>query len=157
MLSQGYNPICFCRFIATSDYVAEELAKRLEPTFPYLRVNSVTSALSDEERQILVEDLTKHKGPVVMVATDCLSEGLSLQDGFNAVVHYDLPWNPNRLEQREGGVVKFGQVSRIVKAVLSYGADNPIDAAASMSCCERPERFTRPSALQSQFQQTAKE
>ena len=129
MLNQGYNPICFCRFIATSDYVAEELAKRLAPTFPDLRVNSVTSSLSDEERQILVEDLTKHKGPVVMVATDCLSEGLSLQDGFNAVVHYDLPWNPNRLEQREGRVDRFGQVSRIVKAVLLYGADNPIDAA----------------------------
>jgi hypothetical protein len=63
------------------------------------------------------------------VATDCLSEGINLQDGFNAVLHYDLPWNPNRLEQREGRVDRFGQREKIVKAILLYGADNPIDGA----------------------------
>ena len=63
------------------------------------------------------------------MATDCLSEGLSLQKGFNAVLHYDLPWNPNRLEQREGRVDRFGQTSPVVKTVLLYGADNPIDGA----------------------------
>jgi hypothetical protein len=65
----------------------------------------------------------------VLVATDCLSEGINLQDGFNAVIHYDLPWNPNRLEQREGRVDRFGQTSGQVKAVLLYGADNPVDGA----------------------------
>ena len=40
--------------------------------------------------------------PRVLVATDCLSEGINLQELFTGVLHYDLPWNPNRLEQREG-------------------------------------------------------
>jgi hypothetical protein len=43
------------------------------------------------------------------------------------VLHYDLPWNPNRLEQREGRVDRFGQMAPTVKACLLYGADNPID------------------------------
>jgi SNF2 family DNA or RNA helicase len=45
----------------------------------------------------------------VLVATDCLSEGVNLQEHFDAVVHYDLSWNPTRHEQREGRVDRFGQ------------------------------------------------
>jgi hypothetical protein len=56
-----------------------------------------------------------------------MSEGINLQDCFDAVVHYDLPWNPNRLEQREGRVDRFGQRRTEVKAVLLYGANNPVD------------------------------
>jgi hypothetical protein len=64
----------------------------------------------------------------VLVATDCLSEGINLQDLFSAVLHYDLPWNPNRLEQREGRVDRFGQTAREVKAALVFGEDNPVDS-----------------------------
>lgn len=63
----------------------------------------------------------------VLIATDCLSEGINLQQHFTGVLHYDLPWNPNRLEQREGRVDRFGQTAKEVKACLLYGADNPID------------------------------
>ena len=48
----------------------------------------------------------------VLVATDCLSEGINLQEHFDAVVHYDLSWNPTRHEQREGRVDRYGQPSR---------------------------------------------
>ena len=65
--------------------------------------------------------------PRVLIATDCLSEGINLQELFTGVLHYDLPWNPNRLEQREGRVDRFGQQAAEVKACLLYGADNPID------------------------------
>ena len=65
--------------------------------------------------------------PRILVATDCLSEGINLQEWFTAVLHYDLPWNPNRLEQREGRVDRFGQQAPQVKTCLLYGADNPID------------------------------
>ncbi len=50
-----------------------------------------------------------------------------MQDQFDAVVHYDLPWNPNRLEQREGRVDRFGQPRDEVKAVLLFGANNQVD------------------------------
>ena len=63
----------------------------------------------------------------MLVATDCLSEGVNLQEQFQAVVHYDLAWNPTRHEQREGRVDRFGQPADIVRAVTIYGRDNRID------------------------------
>ncbi len=127
LLSKGCHPIVYCRFIATADYVAEQLAKRLQPQFPDIHTLSVTGETgNDEERESRVAELVESPRRV-LVATDCLSEGIDLQDGFNAIVHYDLPWNPNRLEQREGRVDRFGQTASVVPAVLLYGADNPID------------------------------
>ena len=61
----------------------------------------------------------------VLVATDCLSEGVNLQDHFNAVVHYDLSWNPTRHEQREGRVDRFGQPAKARPGVELYGQNNP--------------------------------
>jgi len=52
---------------------------------------------------------------------------MNLHELFTAVLHYDLPWNPNRLEQREGRVDRFGQTADLVKAVLLYSKDNPVD------------------------------
>ncbi|MDW8381936.1 MAG: helicase-related protein [Verrucomicrobiota bacterium] len=124
LLDEGYHPIVWCRYLATADYVAEELQRR----FPHARIASITGALSEDERKLKVAELCQAPRRV-LVATDCLSEGINLQEHFNAVVHYDLPWNPNRLEQREGRVDRFGQPSEKVKAVLIYGRDNPVDGA----------------------------
>lgn len=128
LLRQGYHPIVYCRFIATAEYVAEELKKRLGDRFHDIHTLAVTSGTgSDEEREARVEEL--HASPRrVLVATDCLSEGVNLQDLFDAVLHYDLPWNPNRLEQREGRVDRFGQNAPVVRAIMLWGEDNPIDA-----------------------------
>ena len=128
LLKKGFKPIIFCRFIATAEYIAKELKNRLKKEFPKLHIVAVTGSLSEEEREIQIEELSNSSFRV-LVATDCLSEGINLQDKFNAVLHYDLPWNPNRLEQREGRVDRFGQTSEIVKAIILYGADNLIDGA----------------------------
>jgi len=127
-LKQGFKPIIFCRFIATADYVAGEIRNRLKKEFKSIHVLSITGALTEEEREIQIKELAG-SNVRVLVATDCMSEGINLQEDFNAVLHYDLPWNPNRLEQREGRVDRFGQRASIVKAVILYGADNPIDGA----------------------------
>jgi len=133
IIAEGYNPIIFCRFIATSDYVADQLREY----FSDYQILSVTSELAEEEREEKINWLGEHKKRI-LVATDCLSEGVNLQHCFNCVIHYDLPWNPNRLEQREGRVDRFGQKGRTlkdgsnildVKTVILYGADNPIDGA----------------------------
>jgi hypothetical protein len=52
---------------------------------------------------------------------------VNLQHHFNAVIHYDLAWNPTRHEQREGRVDRFGQRSEDVRVVTIYGGDNGID------------------------------
>lgn len=125
-LNSGFNPVVFCRYIATAKYVGEQLAPVLKKKFPKLDLAVITSELPDELRKQRIEEMGK--SPLrVLVATDCLSEGINLQEHFTGVLHYDLPWNPNRLEQREGRVDRFGQMAPTVKACLLYGADNPID------------------------------
>ncbi len=46
---------------------------------------------------------------LVMIATDAASEGVNLQKATNLMVNYDLPWNPNRIEQRFGRIHRIGQ------------------------------------------------
>jgi len=45
----------------------------------------------------------------VLVANDAAGEGVNLQRGAHLMVNYDLPWNPNRLEQRFGRIHRIGQ------------------------------------------------
>ena len=94
-----------------------------------MAVDVVTGEMPPEEREERVVQIGTTPGARVMVATDCLSEGINLQEHFDAVVHYDLSWNPTRHEQREGRVDRFGQPSPMVRATLLYGANNPVDGA----------------------------
>ncbi len=123
LLQEGFYPILWCRYVATAEYVAEHLRQALPAE---TQVVCVTGRLGDDERQAKIEE-TDAERPRVLVATDCLSEGVNLQEKFTAVVHYDLPWNPNRLEQREGRVDRYGQPAKRVKAVRFFGRDNPVD------------------------------
>jgi superfamily II DNA or RNA helicase len=125
-LREGYQPVVFCRYLATARYLAEQLTPLLTSKFKDLHVEAVTSEDPDDVRRQRVAALAKAPRRV-LIATDCLSEGINLQDSFTAVLHYDLPWNPNRLEQREGRVDRFGQTAPEVKAYLLFGRDNPID------------------------------
>ena len=119
----GYRPIIFCKYIATAKYIAEKLKKDLPSKYT---VEVITGEQSSEEREIRVQELSEKEYPV-LVATDCLSEGINLQHIFNGVIHYDLAWNPTRHEQREGRVDRFGQNSKTVKCAMIYGEDNPVD------------------------------
>jgi len=122
-IAEGYNPILFCRFIPTADYVAEALREALPSS---VEVGSITGVLPPAERKTRVEELGS-ADKRVLVCTDCLSEGINLQDLFDAVMHYDLSWNPTRHEQREGRVDRFGQPTKVVRALTYYGVDNQID------------------------------
>ncbi len=123
-LKDGFSPVVFCRYIATAHYLGKHLAAK----FPGVTVGVVTGELTADERKERVAELGEADKPL-LVATDCLSEGVNLQEWFDAVIHYDLSWNPTRHEQREGRVDRFGQTSDVVRATLVYGANNPVDGA----------------------------
>jgi len=123
LIKEGHQPIIFCRFIETAEYVASELRSELPNK---VHVEAVTGRIPPAERENRIEHAAE-QDKRVLVATDCLSEGINLQDSFSAVVHYDLPWNPTRLEQREGRVDRYGQPADQVKVLTYYGADNQID------------------------------
>lgn len=122
LIADEYHPILFCRFIPTAEYVAEELRKKLRG----VEVVAVTGNLPSDEREERVRQLAQSEKRV-LVCTDCLSEGINLQDHFDAVIHYDLSWNPTRHEQREGRVDRYSQQKPKVRVLTYYGIDNKID------------------------------
>ncbi|MEV4439866.1 DEAD/DEAH box helicase [Streptomyces sp. NPDC049577] len=135
LLADGYNPIVFCRYIPTADYLAGQLENRdgrRGPLGAKTVVASVTGTLSPQQRIERIEKLAEETGEGaaarrVLVATDCLSEGVNLQHHFDAVIHYDLAWNPTRHDQREGRVDRYGQRRDRVRVITLYGEDNGID------------------------------
>ena len=116
------RPIVFCRYIETAKYVAERLRKK----FQGYTVTAVCGTDDPDARQAAIDDLARSPKHI-LVATDCLAEGINLQRDYDAVVHYDLLWNPTRHQQREGRVDRFGQTANEVKCALLYGQDNPVD------------------------------
>ncbi len=122
LLKAGFRPVVFCRFVASAHYVAEHLRTH----FKDATVDAITGEYTPDEREIRVSQLAMEKKPI-LVATDCLSEGINLQEGYNAVIHYDLAWNPTRHEQREGRVDRFGQKAPEVRCSMLWGQDNPVD------------------------------
>jgi superfamily II DNA or RNA helicase len=128
LLDDGFRPILFCRFIATAEYLAGALRERLGKG---VAIEAVTGILPPAEREARIEALAAGARAAglkpVLVATDCLSEGINLQEHFDAVVHYDLSWNPTRHEQRDGRVDRYGQTSARVRILTYYGLDNRID------------------------------
>lgn len=135
----AYHPVIFCRYIATAHYLGKHLKKR----FPDATIEIITGELPSEEREARVAKLGEVEGHRVLVATDCLSEGINLQDYFDAVIHYDLSWNPTRHEQREGRVDRFGQTTPTVRATLMYGVNNPVDGAVLKVILMKAERIRK--------------
>jgi superfamily II DNA/RNA helicase len=76
LLKGGFRPIVFCRFIPTAHYVARELGNRLPKA---VQVIAVTGELPPAEREARVLELAAAPRRV-LVATDCLSEGINLQE-----------------------------------------------------------------------------
>lgn len=126
-IDRGFNPIVYCRYIHTAKYIGKIFQEQFQDKrYQTLHIEVITSELNDELRREKIE-LMNGSPRRLLIATDCLSEGINLQEGFNAILHYDLPWNPNRLEQREGRIDRFGQRSPSVEVTLLYGSNNPID------------------------------
>lgn len=138
LLREGFQPVVFCRYIATAHY----LAATLQEKFKTATIKAVTGELTPDEREAAVEQLGDGETRV-LVATDCLSEGINLQGLFTAVVHYDLSWNPTRHEQREGRVDRFGQKAREVRSTMLYGEDNPVDGAVLQVILRKAESIRK--------------
>jgi superfamily II DNA or RNA helicase len=71
-------------------------------------VVTIHGGMGREERRKAQEAFTQDKDVLVLVATDAAGEGINLQRA-HLMVNYDLPWNPNRIEQRFGRVHRIGQ------------------------------------------------
>ncbi|WP_395334280.1 DEAD/DEAH box helicase (plasmid) [Novosphingobium sp. BL-8H] len=138
MKEKGAQPVIFCRFINT----AEAVGAALQAQFKKHKVEVVTGRLTPDERRARVEALEDHPERI-LVATDCLSEGINLQSLFNAVVHYDLNWNPTRHQQRDGRVDRFGQKAEEVWSLMMFGENSIIDGAVIKVIKDKMERIQK--------------
>lgn len=71
-------------------------------------VDAIHGGVSREERRKIIERFMQDKDLLVLVANDAAGEGVNLQRG-HLMVNYDLPWNPNKIEQRFGRIHRIGQ------------------------------------------------
>ena len=118
--------IVFTEYKTTLDYVTRRLRERYPPD----RILTLFGAgapdgMSEPDREAVKAAFNDPESRVrVLVATDAASEGLNLQRTARYLLHYDLPWNPSRLEQRNGRLDRYGQ-GRDVTVHYFLGRTNP--------------------------------
>ena len=101
--------IVFSEYRATQRYLQERLAAR---GIGGDRVELLDGTTSEDERERIKSQWQEPPAdyPVrVLLATDAASEGISLQRHCHLLAHAEIPWNPNRLEQRNGRIDRHGQ------------------------------------------------
>jgi SNF2 family DNA or RNA helicase len=90
----------------TLDYLAQKIAARIgEPA----AVVVVHGGVAREARRAAIAAFNSDPVVRVMIANDAAGEGVNLQRGAHLMVNYDLPWNPNRIEERFGRIHRIGQ------------------------------------------------
>ncbi|WP_217923109.1 helicase-related protein [Miltoncostaea oceani] len=110
--------IVFTEHRDTLDYLARRIAVLLSRPGA---VRAIHGGVRRAERRRITEEFTRNPDCQVLLATDAAGEGLNLQ-AAHLMVNYDLPWNPNRIEQRFGRIHRIGQ--REVCRLWNLVADN---------------------------------
>ena len=109
--------IIFTEHRDTLDYLAGRIRTLIgKPN----AVQAIHGGVRRRERRMITEEFTKNRDCQILLATDAAGEGLNLQ-AAHLMVNYDLPWNPNRIEQRFGRIHRIGQeeVCRLWNIVAS--------------------------------------
>lgn len=89
----------------TLHYLADKIRGRLgNPE----AVEVIHGGVTRDERRKVIERFMQDRDLLVLVANDAAGEGVNLQRG-HLMVNYDLPWNPNKIEQRFGRIHRIGQ------------------------------------------------
>ncbi|MFW6135963.1 MAG: helicase-related protein [Chloroflexota bacterium] len=116
--------VIFTRYRDTTDYLAERIGS--DSRYEDVTVLTIHGGLSERRRREIFSDFERAE-VAVLVATDAISEGINLHHAAAQVIHYELPWNPNRLEQRNGRVDRFGQRKPVV-TIRTMVMDETLDA-----------------------------
>ena len=97
----------------------EDLARRLrtrELGGGPVRASILYGPTPEEDRHQIVETFREEPGPHIVLASEIAAEGLDFEF-VNAMVNYDLPWNPMRIEQRIGRLDRYGQQAKVIHIV----------------------------------------
>lgn len=111
--------IIFSQYYDSANFVAEQLSRDFpeEPIAMYAggdKSGIFTGGMLKKCSKDHIKEMVRERTLKVLVGTDAASEGLNLQT-LGTLINLDLPWNPTRLEQRKGRILRIGQVRDTVK------------------------------------------
>jgi superfamily II DNA or RNA helicase len=99
--------VVFTEYKTTLDYLTRRLRKHYKEDE---RVLTLYGGMDEGERDLVKQDFNDASTAVrILVATDAAAEGLNLQSSSRYLLHFDCPWNPSKLEQRNGRIDRHGQ------------------------------------------------
>jgi ATP-dependent helicase HepA len=105
--------LVFSFFRGTIDYLGQRLSELRVDGQP-IRIEKLYGPMSSDARHHAVNRFRSDPGPVVLLSSEVGSEGLDFQF-CSAMVNYDLPWNPMRVEQRIGRLDRYGQDADLIR------------------------------------------
>lgn len=110
------------------------------------RLMALYGGMDEEEREAIKAAFQADPGvsPVrILLATDAASEGIDLQRHCHRLIHYEIPWNPNRMEQRNGRIDRHGQrhPPQIYHFVPQGYAQRPVDLDVAVGALEGDLEF----------------
>ncbi len=121
--NSGERLLIFTEFKDTLDYLVGKLAKW------GFKVGFIHGGMPIGDRDIrgsrlYAEQQFREGGIQVLVATEAAGEGINLQC-CHVMFNYDIPWNPNRLEQRMGRIHRYGQTKDCL--IFNFVATNTVE------------------------------
>lgn len=137
--SEGRPVLVFTEYTDTMDYLRDSLSEYYGNEVASYSGGGGGFYQENGWRTVSKKEITdalKNGGIKLLICTDAASEGLNLQ-AASALVNYDLPWNPSRVEQRIGRIDRIGQRERIVKIYnffLKNSIDEKVYKALEMRC-----------------------
>ncbi|CAI8970308.1 Helicase [Pseudomonas jessenii] len=102
--------IIFTEYRATQKWLFDLLAR--EGLASEGRLEMIYGGMPNEQRETIKAAFQAHPKEAavrILLATDAASEGVNLQNHCSRLIHFEIPWNPNRMEQRNGRVDRHGQ------------------------------------------------
>src|SRR5271157_1552040 len=102
--------ILFTEYRATQKWLSEVMSS--EGFTGQDRLMTMYGGMDSKSREAIKAafQASPDQSPVrILLATDAASEGLDLQNHCSKLIHYEIPWNPNRMEQRNGRIDRHGQ------------------------------------------------
>lgn len=117
--------IVFTEYKTTLDYLLRRLRAQFKDEEA---VVSLYGGMDEMDREAIKDAFNDKHSPVrILVATDAASEGLNLQETARLLLHYEIPWNPSRLEQRNGRLDRHGQARDVT--IFHFTSEDDADLA----------------------------
>jgi superfamily II DNA/RNA helicase len=133
------------KFYTSNDQSSGQLRERLR-----LRLSRLAYSLSPREviedlsgevdfptRQQIIDSFNYDLYPLILICSAVAEEGIDLQKRCNTVIHYDLEWNPAKVEQREGRVDRLGRSSSAQVEIITYKLSETYDERILARCQAR--------------------